>query len=104
MKVHHCIYCGLEETEIISKSNKHSYDEDNICYLCGHKRVIGAGDLNGDEKINSLDGLMLLRYLNGWNVEIASPEAMDINGDEKINSLDGLLLLRYLNNWDIELG
>lgn len=61
-------------------------------------------DLNNDNKINSLDGLLLLRYLNGWDVEIVSPDAMDINGDSKVNSLDGLLLLRYLNGWDIDLG
>ena len=62
------------------------------------------GDLNNDNKINSLDGLLLLRYLNGWDVETVSPDAMDINGDSKVNSLDGLLLLRYLNGWDIDLG
>ena len=63
-----------------------------------------SGDLNGDGKINSLDGLMLMRYLNGWTVNIASPEAMDVNGDGKVNSLDGLILMRYLNGWDITLG
>ena len=63
-----------------------------------------SGDLNGDGKINSLDGLMLMRYLNGWTVNIASPEAMDVNGDGKVNSLDGLILMRYLNGWNVTLG
>ena len=64
-----------------------------------------SGDLTGDDKINSLDGLMLMRYLNGWsNLNIASPEAMDVNGDGKVNSLDGLLLMRYLNGWNVQLG
>lgn len=63
-----------------------------------------AGDLTGDDKINSLDGLMLLRHLNGWNIDIAVPEAMDVNADGKVNSLDGLMLLRYLNGWNIQLG
>ena len=62
------------------------------------------GDLTGDGKINSLDGLMLLRYLNGWNINVAVPDAMDVNGDGKVNSLDGLMLLRYLNGWNIQLG
>ena len=62
------------------------------------------GDLTGDDKINSLDGLLLMRYLNGWNVNIASPEAMDVNGDGKVNSLDGLILMRYLNGWNVNLG
>ena len=62
------------------------------------------GDVNDDGKINSLDGLLLKRYLNGWNVDIASPEAMDVNADGKINSLDGLILMRYLNGWNVTLG
>lgn len=62
------------------------------------------GDLTGDGKINSLDGLMLLRHLNGWTLNIASPEAMDVNADGKVNSLDGLMLMRYLNGWKITLG
>ena len=65
---------------------------------------IKPGDLTGDDKINSLDGLLLMRYLNGWNVNIASPEAMDVNGDGKVNSLDGLILMRYLNGWNVTLG
>lgn len=64
---------------------------------------VRKGDLTGDDKINSLDGLLLLRYLNGWNVEVQSPDAMDVNADGKVNSLDGLLLLRYLNGWDVSL-
>ena len=63
-----------------------------------------AGDLTGDDKINSLDGLLLMRHLNGWNINIASPEAMDVNADGKVNSLDGLILMRYLNGWNVTLG
>ncbi len=62
------------------------------------------GDVTDDGKINSLDGLMLLRYLNGWTITINSPEAMDVNADGKVNSLDGLILMRYLNSWDVTLG
>ena len=62
------------------------------------------GDLTGDGKINSLDGLLLMRYLNGWNVNITTPETMDLNGDGKVNSLDGLILMRHLNGWDVTIG
>ena len=62
------------------------------------------GDLNGDKKINSLDGLILMRYLNGWNVQIPAPEVLDVNCDGKVNSLDGLILMRYLNGWNVTLG
>ena len=61
------------------------------------------GDLTADRNINSLDGLLLMRHLNGWDVEIAAPDAMDVNGDGTVNSLDGLILMRYLNGWDITL-
>ena len=78
------------------------------CTGCGTTKVIEVdflpGDVTGDLKINSLDGLMLLRYLNGWNVNIPSPDAMDVNGDGKVNSLDGLILMRYLNGWNVTIG
>lgn len=62
------------------------------------------GDLTGDGKLNSLDGLLLMRYLNGWDVNVGSAGAMDVNGDGKVNSLDGLILMRYLNGWNVTLG
>ncbi|MBE7065239.1 MAG: hypothetical protein E7384_05440 [Ruminococcaceae bacterium] len=63
-----------------------------------------CGDLNGDDKINSLDGLLLLRYLNGWDIVISNTEVMDVNKDGKVNSLDGLILARYLNGWNVTIG
>lgn len=62
-----------------------------------------TGDVNGDGEIDSLDGLLLMRYLNGWDVEIPCPDAMDANGDGNVDSLDGLLLMRFLNGWDVSL-
>ena len=62
------------------------------------------GDVNDDGKINSLDGLLLLRHLNNWDITINSEEAMDVNADGKVNSLDGLILMRYLNGWNVTLG
>ena len=61
-------------------------------------RINGAavGDLTGDDKINSLDGLLLMRYLNGWDVNVAAAEAMDINGDGKLNSRDVIAMMRQI--------
>lgn len=81
----------------------HTFDTEGVCTVCGASESI-PGDVTGDEKINSLDGLLLMRYLNGWNVNVASPESMDVNGDGKVNSLDGLILMRYLNGWNVALG
>lgn len=76
----------------------------HLRYIPHWNGEVATGDLTGDGNINSLDGLLLMRYLNGWNVDITSPEAMDVNGDGKINSLDGLILMRYLNGWNVTLG
>lgn len=84
-------------------ATEHVWGNDNACVNCGCCAYV-PGDLTGDDKINSLDGLLLMRYLNGWNVNIASPDAMDVNGDGKVNSLDGLILMRYLNGWNVTLG
>ena len=62
------------------------------------------GDLNDDGRINTADGLMLMRHLNGWSVTIAQPDAMDVNADNKVNTADGLILMRYLNGWKVTLG
>ena len=77
--------------------------DDNLRVISINYEYI-PGDLTGDNNINTLDGLMLLRYLNGWDVDIASSDAIDVNGDGKINTLDGLILMRYLNGWDVTLG
>lgn len=94
-----CDICSHTRIALID----HNFNSEGVCEVCGALNSI-PGDVTGDEKINSLDGLMLLRYLNGWDVNIASPEAMDVNGDGKVNSLDGLILMRYLNGWNVTLG
>lgn len=76
----------------------------SLRYVAHRIGGVVPGDLTGDDKINSLDGLLLMRYLNGWEISIADLNAMDVNGDGKVNSLDGLILMRYLNGWNITLG
>ena len=62
----------------------HSFDADGICTVCGYAKNSGAvlpGDLNKDGDVDSLDGLLLMRYLNGWDVTVECPDAMDVNAD-----------------------
>ena len=70
--------------------------------LCS-KKVVG-GDVSGDGKVDTLDGLLLMKYLNGWDVTISNMGAMDVSGDGKVNSLDGLIMMRYLNGWNVTLN
>ena len=56
---------------------------------------IKAGDLNGDDSINSIDYTLMRRYLLSLNPDI-SLEAADLNGDNSINSIDYTLIRRYL--------
>jgi len=97
-----CAECGevLIATTVIPALG-HNF-VDGVCTRCGAIYMIG--DVNGDGIVNSLDGLILMRYLNGWNVKVAVPEAMDVNCDGNVNSLDGLILMRYLNGWNVTLG
>lgn len=75
-----------------------------LSYQVTAEDAVLYGDVNGDGDINSLDGLILMRYLNGWELTVSNPEAMDVNADGNVNSLDGLILMRYLNGWDVTLG
>ena len=62
------------------------------------------GDLDGDSELSDWDGVLLARYLAGWNVEIPTLDALDIDGDGEITDWDGVVLDRYLAGWDISIG
>ena len=65
--------------------------------------AIVYGDTNGDGGINNRDLVLLLRYVNGWNVTL-DLAAADVNGDGRTNNRDVVLLQRYINGWDVQLG
>ena len=67
-------------------------------------RLCTLGDLDGDEEISDWDGVLLARYLAGWDVDISNADALDIDGDGEITDWDGVLLDRYLAGWDIKIG
>ena len=52
------------------------------------------GDVNGDEKVDSTDAVLILRYAAQLGVDIDTTAA-DVNGDGKIDSTDAVLVLRY---------
>ena len=60
------------------------------------KSTYTPGDLNGDDKINLVDVVLLIRYQAGWeNLEIVK-EAADFDGDGSVGMKDIILLLRSL--------
>ncbi|MGN1318379.1 MAG: dockerin type I repeat-containing protein, partial [Lachnospirales bacterium] len=65
------------------------------------------GDVDGNEKINSLDSTLLFQYVSGaidlveLKSQVLDPDNVewrsDINGDTKINSIDSTLLFQYVS-------
>lgn len=61
------------------------------------------GDLNGDEEVDGIDAVILLRYIaewDGYDEENYNMDAADLNGDEEIDGIDAVILLRYIAEWD----
>ena len=110
LKVHHCLYCGLEEKTQIAVNNKHIYIKGyDKCTLCGHKYTSVIGDTNGDEVINGKDVVYLCNYLANYDYETGKStvdifEGADANGDGEINGKDVIILCNYLANFDYETG
>ena len=57
------------------------------------------GDVNDDGKVSLADLVLLLRYINGWEVTINTTNA-DMNTDNKVALADLVLLLRQINRWN----
>ena len=60
-----------------------------------------AGDVSGDEKVNTQDVTAILKYLAGTSS--MSVEQGDVNGDGAVNTSDATLLLKYLAGYDVTL-
>lgn len=56
------------------------------------------GDLNGDGELNSLDYILMRRYVLDIidGLPVPGIEAADLNGDGRVDSLDYILMRRYL--------
>lgn len=55
------------------------------------------GDLNSDGRIDTIDYLLLKRFVLGtYNPPVMDHDVADVNGDWEIDSLDYLLLKRYV--------
>ena len=61
-----------------------------------------VGDVNDDGKVNTLDRVIVTRYIANWSgytEENINMIAADVNCDSKVNTLDRVILTRYIANW-----
>ena len=62
-----------------------------------------CGDLNGDDKIDSVDLILMRKYIAGYAVNI-DIKAADLNCDGKINTVDLTLLRKYIAGYTVIFG
>lgn len=103
--VYRCTACYVEVLRKTLPINAlgHTYDDDldTDCNVCSETRTaITFGDANNDTVINNKDCVILMRYINDWDVDIIVA-ACDVNRDSKINNKDYSLLVQYVTGWDI---
>ncbi len=103
--VYNCSICHdeISRESIAVNALGHTYSDDfaTDCMVCGEPRIeITYGDVNEDGTINNKDYVVLMRYINGWNVYVFEA-ACDINRDDEIDNRDCALLMQYINGWDV---
>ncbi len=82
----------------------HSLDDNYNCVDCGVQvESYRVADINNDGKINTRDYVIVVRYINDWDIDITI-NAADVNGDGVINGRDCALLIQYINGWDVTIG
>ena len=55
--------------------------------------AVTSGDVNSDEKVNSIDALCVLSHAVGITPQKFNKAVADMNNDNKINSIDALMIL-----------
>ena len=55
-----------------------------------------TGDIGGDGKVNTMDLIRLMKYINGVEVDMAEG-AGDVNGDGRVNTMDLIRLMKIIN-------
>ena len=91
-----CQACGSVEN---LGGHSYAYPQYLYCSACGKPSYL-PGDINGDETLNNKDVILLMQYLAGWEVYLATTPT-DLNGDGKTNNKDVILLMQYLAGWEV---
>ena len=103
--IYNCTECNKEiyRQPFTINALGHTYDDelDTDCNVCGESAIpVTYGDVNDDGWINNKDYVVLIRYINDWDVKIITA-ACDVNRDGQINNKDCSILMQYINNRDI---
>ena len=62
------------------------------------------GDVNGDEKLDTQDAVLIKKYLAGYVDLEVNVGACDINKDGYVNSADAVILLKHLAGYEVGLA
>ncbi|MBR6967128.1 MAG: leucine-rich repeat protein, partial [Ruminococcus sp.] len=62
--------------------------------------IVLTGDSNCDGRISKADGMLLARYIAGWEGITLDVDSADINKDGQISKADGMILSRYIAGWE----
>ncbi len=91
----------------ITVNSCNNFETDNIDVYAVSGKVTGTGfkcgDLNGDDKIDSVDLILMRKYIAGYAVNI-DIKAADLNCDGKINTVDLTLLRKYIAGYTVIFG
>ena len=97
----------LGYTVKITVNSCNNFETDNIDVYAVSGKVTGTGfkcgDLNGDDKIDSVDLILMRKYIAGYAVNI-DIKAADLNCDGKINTVDLTLLRKYIAGYTVIFG
>lgn len=65
-----------------------------------YEKIVLVGDANGDGVTNTLDAVIILRYMAGWSVK-PDLTAADVDSNGTVNTLDAVYVLRYVAGWSL---
>ena len=88
-------YDGVEYEHVVVEDYSDPYGQGRIT-IVPYEQSSTAGDVNGDDEVNMVDALMVMRHAMGLD-EIAEPNLpyADVNGDGVVDMADALLIARY---------
>ena len=99
------IECPITDEEYLANLEKDKNENGILDILEDEDEVHAAaiktgilGDLNGDERVDNRDVVLMYRHIAGWSQDINS-DVLDFNGDGYVTNSDAHHLLKYTSEW-----